>query len=73
MKSKPAESQGLGRTLFARLQEKHPDAAHLLEVQYRMHAAIMGWSSESFYDGRLEAAEFFENFVKIFEKISGIC
>jgi len=58
VKSAKAQQQGLDRTLFARLIERFgDDVAALLSIQYRMNETIMGWSSRSFYDARLEAAE----------------
>eukprot|EP00930_Biecheleria_cincta_P004590 TRINITY_DN105506_c0_g1_i1.p1 TRINITY_DN105506_c0_g1~~TRINITY_DN105506_c0_g1_i1.p1 ORF type:complete len:1124 (-),score=248.83 TRINITY_DN105506_c0_g1_i1:317-3688(-) len=57
VKSSKAAQQGLDRTLFARLIERYGDeVAALLSIQYRMNEVIMGWSSRSFYDARLEAA-----------------
>ncbi len=44
---------GLATTFFERL-ERH---AVMLNVQHRMHRAIMGFSSELFYGGRLVAAD----------------
>jgi superfamily I DNA and/or RNA helicase len=52
-----AARQGLGTTLFERLAARHGDAVEMLEVQYRMHADIMRFPSQSKYDGRLRAAE----------------
>jgi superfamily I DNA and/or RNA helicase len=47
-------SQGLSHTLFERLQRMHRQAiSEMLTVQYRMHAAIMRWSSEELYGGRI--------------------
>ena len=54
--SPEAESGGLGRTLFERLVRRHGHrCGTMLTVQYRMHEAIMRWSSEELYGGRLEA------------------
>ena len=59
-----AARNGLQYTLFERLAKHHetdPDAhgsiRSLLRTQYRMHETIMGFSSRSFYDDRLEADE----------------
>ena len=50
--------QGLASTLFERLQRQHGKAVSaMLTVQYRMHADVMQWSSNEFYDGRLTAHE----------------
>jgi superfamily I DNA and/or RNA helicase len=54
--SKEAAEKGLALTMMERLMPDLPDAAKtLLRVQYRMHEVIMGFSSERFYDGKLEA------------------
>ncbi len=51
-----AAREGLGTTLFERASTRwKPGATHLLEVQYRMHAALMRFPSESMYAGRLVA------------------
>lgn len=56
--SEEAKSKGLSTTLFERLQTFLPEEAQtLLRVQYRMHETIMGFSSQQFYNGALEAAE----------------
>lgn len=51
-----AEKQGLGKTLMEKVATLKPTCVELLTVQYRMHADIMRFSSEWFYDGRLTAA-----------------
>ncbi|MBI3725050.1 IGHMBP2 family helicase, partial [bacterium] len=53
--SQAAAKDGLSSTLFERMIERHPGAGTLLEVQYRMHAAIMRFPSERLYDGKLVA------------------
>jgi superfamily I DNA and/or RNA helicase len=57
-----AAESGLRHTLFERLAHHHetdPDAStsirSLLRTQYRMHETIMGFSSRTFYNGRLNA------------------
>jgi ATP-dependent RNA/DNA helicase IGHMBP2 len=51
-----AEREGLGTTFFERLAGREgEDAVRLLTVQYRMHASIMAFPSESKYEGRLVA------------------
>jgi predicted DNA helicase len=57
-----AAQSGLQHTLFERLAHHHettpetPDSIRsLLRTQYRMHETIMGFSSRTFYDGRLRA------------------
>lgn len=51
-----AEREGLGRTLFERVGERHAEALTLLEIQHRMHAALMRFPSASMYEHRLVAA-----------------
>jgi superfamily I DNA and/or RNA helicase len=55
VKSASAASAGLGATLLERNILLHPAAVVLLEQQYRMHRLIMGYSSHTFYEDRLEA------------------
>ncbi len=56
--SEAAKKQGLGITLFERLQERvPPEGQTLLRIQYRMHETIMGFSSQQFYEGKLVADE----------------
>jgi predicted DNA helicase len=56
--SEEAKKQGLALTLFERLQKTLPaEGQTLLRIQYRMHETIMGFSSERFYDGALQADE----------------
>ncbi len=55
IKSFEAAQQGLSRTLFEKGIEKFPDHAHMLRIQYRMHEAIMRFSSDYFYEGKLLA------------------
>ena len=45
----------LSYTLFDRAMKECPVENTLLTVQYRMHSMIMNWSSEQFYEGKLEA------------------
>jgi len=59
-----AAQSGLRHTLFERLARHHetdpekPNSIRsLLRTQYRMHETIMGFSSRTFYDGRLKADE----------------
>lgn len=54
--SPEAERGGLGRSLLERVAEQYgPTVTRRLDVQYRMHAAIMGFSSQEFYDGSQHA------------------
>ena len=48
-------SGGLGATLLEKNIALHPEAVTLLEEQYRMHEAIMGYSTKVFYEKKLKA------------------
>ncbi len=51
-----AARRGLDRTLFDRLIARPGESiSRMLTVQYRMHEAIMDWSSRALYDGKLTA------------------
>ena len=50
-----ALKQGLGKTLMERIVENQPQSVCLLQVQYRMNDAIMQFSSDWFYDGKLKS------------------
>ncbi|CAK9043567.1 unnamed protein product [Durusdinium trenchii] len=57
VKSTSAQQQGLDETLFGRLIDTYGDeVAALLSIQYRSNEIIMGWSSRSFYESKLQAA-----------------
>lgn len=47
---------GLARTLMEQVAALKPEAVRLLTVQYRMHEDLMRFSSDWFYEGRLQAA-----------------
>ena len=54
--SPEAADRGLSVSLMERLVGRFgPQVTRRLTVQYRMHAAIMGFSSAEFYDGDLTA------------------
>ena len=54
--SQEAAAAGFGVSLFERLMAQFgPQVARRLAVQYRMHRAIMDFSSQEFYEGDLEA------------------
>lgn len=53
--SAEAERRGLGRTFFERLA-RQPERVRMLQVQHRMHRALMAFPSASQYGGRLVAA-----------------
>lgn len=55
IKSNEAAKAGLAVTLFERGIEKHPQTATLLQIQYRMHEAIMKFPSQWFYADALIA------------------
>ncbi len=55
VKSSLAAQTGLNATLLEKNIRFHPQAVALLEEQYRMHRLIMGYSSHTFYEGRLKA------------------
>ena len=56
IKSIAALKAGLGKTLMERIVEMHPEAVTLLKIQYRMNDDIMRFSSNYFYDGKVESA-----------------
>jgi superfamily I DNA and/or RNA helicase len=54
--SQEAAEQGYGISLMERVVALYGDAVtRRLRTQYRMHGAIMGFSSREFYEGELEA------------------
>jgi superfamily I DNA and/or RNA helicase len=56
--SAEAARQGFGISLLERLAARYgPIITRRLAVQYRMHEAIMAFSSQQFYDGALQAHE----------------
>lgn len=55
IKSKEAAKNGLNNTLLEKCVALHPEAVTLLEEQYRMNEAIMGYSSKVFYNSQLKA------------------
>lgn len=55
IKSAEAARAGLAATLMEKCIVLKPHAAAMLEVQYRMHEAIMDFSSRYFYKGELHA------------------
>lgn len=57
IKSFEAAKSGLENTLFEKIIKKHPQAAHMLSVQYRMNEQIMEFSNQKFYKGNLKAFE----------------
>ncbi|MBD0286020.1 MAG: C-terminal helicase domain-containing protein, partial [Flavisolibacter sp.] len=50
-----AAKEGLSTTLMEKCVALHPESVVLLEEQYRMHETIMHFSSQEFYEGRLQA------------------
>ncbi|SDE32778.1 Superfamily I DNA and/or RNA helicase [Dyadobacter soli] len=57
IKSEDAAKGGLSTTLLEKSVALHPDSVVLLEEQYRMNEAIMGYSSKVFYQDKLKAHE----------------
>ncbi|MEO6286170.1 MAG: AAA domain-containing protein [Dyadobacter sp.] len=57
IKSSEAAKNGLSTTLLEKCAAMHPESVILLEEQYRMNEAIMGFSSKIFYQNRLKAHE----------------
>lgn len=55
--SSDAAAEGFGTSLFERLVARYGgQITRRLTLQYRMHASIMDFSSEEFYDGQLQAS-----------------
>ena len=54
---KSKEGRILEKTMLERLIEVHPERTVMLEVQHRMHEAIMSAGNAHFYGGRLRAHE----------------
>lgn len=67
IKSHEAAKAGLEKTLFEKCIELQPNSVSLLDTQYRMNEAIMGYSSKVFYENKLLAHESVKNH-NIFEK-----
>lgn len=55
IKSDTAAKDGLGTTLLEKCVAHHPETVTMLEEQYRMNMQIMGYSSQVFYQNRLQA------------------
>ncbi len=55
IKSNEAAQRGFNQTLLEKCVKLHPEAVSLLTEQYRMHEHIMGYSSQVFYENRLQA------------------
>ncbi len=56
VKCREAMRGGLGRTLMETIAARQPSAVCMLRTQYRMNDAIMRFSGECFYDGKVESA-----------------
>lgn len=56
IKCHDAARKGLECTLMEKIVANKPSVVSLLKVQYRMHKAIMQFSSDWFYNGELEAS-----------------
>lgn len=57
IKSFEAAKEGLAQTLFEKVISRKPTSAKMLDLQYRMPEEIMGFSNQTFYQGKLRAAE----------------
>ena len=55
VKSMKASKEGLSETLFEKVMKRQPQAAALLQLQYRMHANIMDFPNQALYHGKLKA------------------
>ena len=55
VKNYAAMRAGLAKTLMERIVENRPGDVCLLQVQYRMNEKIMQFSSDWFYDGKVES------------------
>lgn len=67
VKSREAAKDGLSETIFERTIAKW-DADVMLEVQYRMHQEIMGFSNRKFYDGHLKSDSLITSRRQLFDK-----
>lgn len=56
IKCHEAARQGLDHTLMEKIVSYHPESVSLLQVQYRMNEAIMRFSSDYFYEGKVQCA-----------------
>ena len=56
IKSIAALKAGLGVTLMEHISKQKPEVVRLLKTQYRMNEKIMRFSSDWFYDGKVESA-----------------
>lgn len=56
VKSMAAADGGLSISLFEKLVKCWPAAVSMLETQYRMNSAIMEFSNQEFYEGKLTSA-----------------
>lgn len=56
VKSIAALRAGLGKTLMERIAENKPEVVTLLKIQYRMNDEIIRFSSDWFYEGKVESA-----------------
>ncbi|KAF3902376.1 hypothetical protein ABW20_dc0101005 [Dactylellina cionopaga] len=54
--SREASKFAYEQSLFVRMQKNHPEAIHLLSIQYRMHPAISLFPSQVFYNSQLDNA-----------------
>lgn len=52
-----AAKAGLDVTLMEKIVKRHPECVTLLQVQYRMNESIMRFSSDWFYQGKVQSDE----------------
>ncbi|KAF3910108.1 hypothetical protein AA313_de0204025 [Arthrobotrys entomopaga] len=52
--SREASKFAYEQSLFVRMQKNHPEAVHLLSIQYRMHPSISYFPSQTFYNSQLQ-------------------
>ncbi|KAJ3177925.1 hypothetical protein HDU87_004207 [Geranomyces variabilis] len=57
VRSANANKGGFATTVFDRLAKRCPFAMRMLDTQYRMNEAIMGWANGAMYEGLLKGHE----------------
>lgn len=54
IRSREAQAEGLGESLFERLMERGDLKSVMLDTQHRMHPSLAAFSGKEFYDGKLK-------------------
>lgn len=54
IRSREAQTEGLGESMFERLMERGDLKSVMLDTQHRMHPSLAAFSGEEFYDGKLK-------------------